>query len=198
MVLPTRTPPDPALLVREIDRSYAERLEAEAARYAALDRHSVWRRAAACLLIALAVVVGGVVGFRYETGYALGAGAERGVAGMGERDAAAVRGDGGRGPVLRFWSGVRSKRKRGRRLALPDSGHAELLRDMAAAWLLQQPLVSACPWPASARLLPVEECPVLGQGASGKRGRRSGKGLMSRKPRENERFHLSSRFYHPS
>lgn len=67
MVLPTRTPPDPALLVREIDRSYAERLEAEAARYAALDRHSVWRRAAACLLIALAVVVGGVVGFRYET-----------------------------------------------------------------------------------------------------------------------------------
>ena len=67
MVLPTRTPPDPAMLVREIDRSYAERLEAEAARYAQLDRHSGWRRAGVCLLIAVAVVVLGVTGFRYET-----------------------------------------------------------------------------------------------------------------------------------
>ncbi len=67
MVLPARTPPDPAQLVREIDRSWAERLEAEAARYAQLDRHSGWRRAGACLLIALAVVVLGVSGLRYET-----------------------------------------------------------------------------------------------------------------------------------
>lgn len=67
MVLPTRTPPDPAVLVREIDRSYAERLEAEAARYAALDRSWSWRRAWVCLLIAVAVVVGGMAGFRYET-----------------------------------------------------------------------------------------------------------------------------------
>ena len=67
MVLPTRTPPDPALLVREIDRSWADRLEAEAARFAALDRHSGWRRAGVCLLIAVAVVVLGVTGFRYET-----------------------------------------------------------------------------------------------------------------------------------
>lgn len=67
MVLPTRTPPDPALLVREIDRSYAERLEAEAARFAALDRTGGWRRAGVCLLIAVTVVALGVTGFRYET-----------------------------------------------------------------------------------------------------------------------------------
>ncbi len=67
MVLPARTPPDPAPLVREIDRSWAERLEAEAARYEQLDRHSAWRRVGACLLIALIVVVLGVTGFRYET-----------------------------------------------------------------------------------------------------------------------------------
>jgi hypothetical protein len=67
MVLPTRTPPDPALLVHEIDPSYAERLEADAERYAQLDQHSGWRRAGICLLIAAAVVAIGVAGFRYET-----------------------------------------------------------------------------------------------------------------------------------
>ena len=67
MVLPTRTPPDPAVLVRDIDPAWAERLGAEAARYERIERHALWRRAGACLLTAAAVVVLGLAGFSYET-----------------------------------------------------------------------------------------------------------------------------------
>ncbi len=72
MVLPTRTPPDPAVLVRNIDPGWAERLESEAARYERIERGSGWRRAGACLLAAAAVVVLGLAGFRYETDTRLG------------------------------------------------------------------------------------------------------------------------------
>ncbi len=67
MVLPTRTPPDPAELVRDLDRGWAERLGEEAERYARRERFSALRRAGLCLLAAAAVVGLGLAGFRYET-----------------------------------------------------------------------------------------------------------------------------------
>jgi hypothetical protein len=72
MVLPTRTPADPALLVRKIDRDWDERLGAEAERYERMERRSALRRAGVCLVIAAAVVVLGLVGFGYETDTRMG------------------------------------------------------------------------------------------------------------------------------
>ncbi len=67
MVLPSRTPPEPAEIVRSLDPDWAERLGAEAARYERLERRSGLRRAGACLLAAIAVVGLGLLGFREET-----------------------------------------------------------------------------------------------------------------------------------
>lgn len=67
MVLPTRTPPDPALVMREIDPGWAERLQEEAARYERVERRAGWRRAGVCLVAAAVVVVLGLAGFHYET-----------------------------------------------------------------------------------------------------------------------------------
>jgi len=67
MVLPSRTQPDSATRVRELDRGWAERLAAEAELYARRERRSTLRRAALCLLLAFAVVIGGIAEFRYET-----------------------------------------------------------------------------------------------------------------------------------
>ena len=67
MVSPKRTPADPATVLRGLDRAWAERLEAEAARYERLERRSRRRRAGVCLLAAAAVVVLGLVGLGLET-----------------------------------------------------------------------------------------------------------------------------------
>ena len=67
MVLPSRTPPDPALVVRDIDPAWAERLGAEAAEFNRTERRFAARRAVFAVLGAFAVVVLGLGLFRFET-----------------------------------------------------------------------------------------------------------------------------------
>ena len=67
MVLHRRSPLGPDVVSPDLDAVWAERLGAETERYERVERRSGWRRAGACLLAAAAVVVLGLVGFRYET-----------------------------------------------------------------------------------------------------------------------------------
>lgn len=67
MVLPSRARPDTATRVRELDRSWAERLAAEAELYERRERRAGLRRALLCLLLAAFVVAAGIAEFRYET-----------------------------------------------------------------------------------------------------------------------------------
>ena len=67
MVLPSRTPPDPAQIVRDLDPAWSRRLGAEAARFNRMERRSAGRRAVAGIAAACIVVVLGLALFRFET-----------------------------------------------------------------------------------------------------------------------------------
>ena len=67
MVLPSRTPPDPALSMRDLDPAWAARLGAEAAHFNQMERRSAGRRALFAVIGAFVVVVLGVALFRFET-----------------------------------------------------------------------------------------------------------------------------------